>query len=295
MRLLLFVTAATLCSSILRAEEPKRVKDLFKSENYEVAWGKPAVFDPNSELEIGFGDGHGFTLEWLRFLPEPKGVAVLSLKLVGSREPYKSKWEPEVRIKVIAKKASLQKDEYARLLSSLAEADSAQLKPVELKEFTNSSANFWVNTRLTHDRKALLDLDWAGYWAGVTEIEFAKPQAMVDLARESIKGLDFKDHQLTDSERIWVSEKFARDWKKIEKREFYWWVRESYLQLIGMAGDKSALPTLRNILSQKYTKEELRDSTSRCLYFAINAVTRLTKSGIREKPVEKMDLRLAQR
>ena len=38
-------------------------------------------------------------------------------------------------------------------------------------------------------------------------------------------------------------------------------------------------------------KGKRRDvSDGRCIYYAINAVTRLTKTDVREKPVEEMDI-----
>ena len=59
-------------------------------------------------------------------------------------------------------------------------------------------------------------------------------------------------------------------------------MRERYIITIGVVGDATALPTLLNILEG--------DPKDRCVYYAINAVTRLTKQDLRVKPVEEMDV-----
>lgn len=51
---------------------------------------------------------------------------------------------------------------------------------------------------------------------------------------------------------------------------------------IGVVGDPTALPTLGDILGG--------DPKDSCVYHAINAVTRLMKKDVREKPVEEMDV-----
>jgi len=118
-------------------------------------------------------------------------------------------------------------------------------------------------------------------------VDFAKPRAAVRLAWEAVKGLDIKDHTLTDGERAWASAKFARDWKKFKGLEFHWWVRERYIETVGVVGDKAALPVLRDILA---ADPPWGASDGRCVYYAINAVTRLTKKDVRDKPVEEMDI-----
>src|SRR5262249_54029614 len=115
---------------------------------------------------------------------------------------------------------------------------------------------------------------------------------------------DFKKHSLTDRERAWASTKFARDLKKFKDTDSrspdggdsHWWVRERYIQMIGVVGDTTALPTLREILEAKRNPNKTAgSSTDRCVYHAINAVTRLTKKDVREKPVEEMDLEKTRR
>jgi hypothetical protein len=118
-------------------------------------------------------------------------------------------------------------------------------------------------------------------------VDFAKPKAAVVLAREALKGLDLEEHTLTEEERGWASAKFARDWKKFKDLDFHWWVRERYIITIGVVGDAAALPALRDILGG--------DPKDHCVYYAINAITRLTKTDVRDKPVEEMNIEKTRR
>jgi hypothetical protein len=258
-----------------------QVKEHFKSDNYTVAWGSPRTFDSGAELEIGDGSGHGFTLRWMRFRPGKDQVDVLRIKLDEGRESYKSKWPPD-RAPVTIEHARMSSDDYAVLLRDVAVIDAAELKPVQRDSSTGSSQDFWVYARLTASQKILVDLNWAGYRGSDAEVEFAKPEAAVARAREAVKALDFKEHTLTEEERGWASMKFARDWKKFKGLEFHWWVRERYIITIGVVGDASALPALKDAMEG--------DPKDRCVYYAINAVTRLTKKDVREKPIEEMDV-----
>lgn len=272
-----------------------RAMKQFQSENYTVSWGHAPVFDSQAVLEIGDGNGHGGTLGWLRFQPGQDGVDVLSVRFDEGRHPYRSKWPPD-RAPVTVRRARLKAEDYTALLRDLAVVDSAKLKPVERNGFTISTNDFWVYARLATNKKTLLELNWAGYEGSGDETEYARPRAAVSLAREAVKGLAFKDHTLTDGERAWASAKFARDWKKFEGLEFHWWVRERYIETIGVVGDNAALPVLREILASEPPREKPRAaSDGRCIYHAINAVTRLTKKDVRDKPVEEMDIEKTRR
>lgn len=261
-------------------------KKQLQSDSYTVTWGASAVYEPEAELEVGDGNGHGGTLGWLRFLPAKDEVEVLSIQFDGDRVPYHSKWPPD-DASVAVKSARLTPDRYAALLHDLAIVDSAKLTPLVRNSVTMSSNDFWVYVHLTKKEQTLLELDWAGYAGSIEEAEFAKPRAAVQLAREVVKGLNFEAHALTDDERAWVSSKFARDMKRFEGRQFYWWVRERYIQTVGVVGDKHALPGLRDILAANPPRDA---SDARCVYYAINAVTRLMRVDVRDKPVDEMDI-----
>ena len=185
------------------------VKKMLNSKNYAVTWETVPVYPPAADLEIGNGNGHSGTLDWIRFHPDKNGVDVLSIQFHTGWNPYKSKWPPD-RVPVSIKYARLKSHAYAALLHDLAIVGSAKLKPFERNWVTGSSIDLWVYARLTSNKKTFLELNWAGYESSVAELEYAKPLAAVNLAQEAVKGLDFKDHKLTDLERAWASEKFAR-------------------------------------------------------------------------------------
>jgi hypothetical protein len=279
-----------LCSAHGAEPRDDRAKKQLQSDNYTVTWGTARAFEPEAELEIGYGNGHGGTLGWVRFQPGKDGVDVLSIEFDAGWHPYESKWPPD-RAPVAVKRGRLKSDAYSTLLRDLAVVDTAKLKPVKRNGSTFSSNDFWVYARLTTSKKTLLDLSWGGYEGSSRELDFAKPRAAVRLAQEAVEGLDLEDHKLTDGERAWASAKFARDWKNFKGLEFHWWVRERYIQTIGVIGDKAALPVLRVILATEPPKGKRRESSDgRCVYYAINAVTRLTKKDVRDKPIAEMDV-----
>lgn len=252
-----------------------------QSTNYTVTWNAAAKIDPNAELEIGTGSGHGFHLRWLRFRPTTDRVEILAIDLDEPREPYESKWPPD-RVPASIKMAEMKPAEYAALLEQLAAVDAAELKPKKRKQDFASSSDFWAHARLAVGEKKLIDLEFAGYDRSSSEMEAAKPKAMRNIALLAIKTLKFKDHVLTKEDRAWASAKFTRDWKQFLEEEFHWWVRERSIRLIGVVGDDSALPALKEAMS--------RDPKDRCVYYAINAITRLTNKDLREGPVEQMDV-----
>jgi len=277
------------------APDDARVKELLRSDTYTVTWGPPMKIPADAALEVGDGSGHGGGLGWLRFRPGENGVEVLSIRFEAGRKPYGSKWPPD-RAAVTVTRALLPAEVYAALLQDLAALAAANLTPVERNAIMGSSNDFWVHARLATDEATLLDLNWAGYQGSRTELEYAKPRAAVRLARDAVKALAFEEHDLTGVERAWASAKFARDWQRFEGLEFHWWVRERYVQAIGVVGDEAALPVLKHILAADPPKGAPRGaSDARCVYYAINAVTRLTGKDVRDKPVEEMDIEKTRR
>jgi hypothetical protein len=287
-----------------------RVRKEFESADYTVTWGDAAAFDEQAELEVGDGNGHGFTLGWMRFHPDKEGVDVLTVGMALGRKLQYSKW-PEDLAPVTVRRARMKKEAYIELLRSLAVVDSARLTPRGMGGgFRTSFDDFWVYARVAKDDKPLLDLNWAGYRSSLEAANNAKPAAAVSLARAAVGGLVFEDHEPTDEERRWASAKFARDWKKFADLEkvkgmelSHWWVRERYLIAIGVVGDNTALPALREILVKAPAVRHQHDlgeidmshSADRLTYYAINAVTRITKMDVRPRPVEEMDVEATRR
>jgi hypothetical protein len=168
----------------------------------------------------------------------------------------------------------------------LAIVDAAQLRPLKQNSGI-SSANGWMHARLSGIKTVLMDHDWAGYFHPDTEIERAKPSAAVGLAQRAIMPLDLVQHTLTEKERSWASIKFDRDWNRFKNSQSHWWVRYRAIQTIGVVGNFSALLTLRGILED--------NSAEFAVYYAINAITRLTKTDVRDQPVQEMDLEKTRR
>ena len=183
---------------------------------------------------------------------------------------------------------------YAGLLRDLTVVNSVELKSTR-RGGSGSFTSFWVHARLTADKKTLIDLDWAGYEGSRAEADYAKPQAAVRLAREAVAHIDLSEYTLTTEERSWARAKFARDWKQFTNLITHWWVRERYIVMIGVVGDPTALSTLQAILEESSTDRFMRETRDRCVYYAINAVTRLVKKDVRDRPVEEMDLKKTRR
>ncbi|MCE9567942.1 MAG: hypothetical protein K8U57_38570 [Planctomycetes bacterium] len=271
-----------------------------RSDNYTVAWGTPLAIDPGAELEVGRGGGHGGTLSWIRFRPGPDEVEVLSVKLDEGWHPYHSKWPPD-RAPVATTRGRIDLAAYVALLNELAMLHAATVRPVpqNSNSISRSTTNFWVQARLASGTEVVFDLDWAGYYGSDTEVEFAKALAMTNLTSDAVERLELRPYTLTAEERGWVSDKFVHDWARFAGSDSHWWVRERYLITVGVAGDAAALPALRDILAggdsvdrhEAAIRDILGDGASddRCVYYAINAVTRLVGTDVREWPVEEMD------
>ena len=265
-------------------QDTNSVGKFLKSDEYTVAWKAAAEIDPKAELEIGNGAGHGFNLRWLRFKPRNDRVEILSIALEEERKPYNSKWPPDV-MSLKIQKAEMSSADFTTILGQLAIVDAAELTVKKRKKNDggfSSSGDFWVHVRLATAETILFEQEFAGYRSSETTLMAAKPQAVVLLAHQAIKTIKFKEELLTEEDRAWASAKFAREWKGFLKEDFHWWVRNRSIRIIGVTGDESALPVLREILD--------RDPKDHSVYFAINAITRLTNKDLRDKPVEDMDV-----
>ena len=248
-----------------------RIQKQFTSDDYTVTWGSAATWEPNADLEIGDGAGHGGGLRWMRFRPRQDAVEILSVELSRGWREHEFR-RPLDNDSVSVKRARMGRGAYSAILADLAVVGSAELKPIKRNVVHMSTSDAWFYVRVAANEETLLELEWAGYLGN--EAKYAQPQAAVRLSRDAVKGLKFTDHRLTEEERAWASAKFARDWNRIENRDFYWWVRERHIVTIGIVGDSAALPTLRRILEGNVHE--------RCVRYAINAVTRLTKKDVRD-------------
>jgi hypothetical protein len=257
-------------------------RHFLKSDQYTVKWNEVGEVDSSAELEIGDGSGHGFTLRWLRFTPRKDQVEVLSITLEEDRPRFVSKWPPNI-FSLKVQKAEMSLPGYTAMLRQLAILQAAKLKVRKNARDFGSSGDFWAHARLATIEKTLFEQEFAGDKSGYRALEAAKSRAMAALVCQMIVPLKFQETALTKEDRTWASAKFARDWKGFLQEDFHWWVCERSIQMIGLVGDDSALPVLREILD--------RDKEERVVYYSINAITRLTNKDLRDKPVEEMDVK----
>lgn len=280
MRAIVLCAAALVNATASGAEPDAEVKKLLTRNSYSVTWGKPTALDASSVLEIGNGALRG-AHEWLRFVPGKDGVTVYSVRLAGAFESEAEK-APPGRAPVKITRGVLKTEVYANLLKQLAAVEAATLKPNELIGRTASFSAFWVSARLTTEKKERFNWDWAGYDANNHEIDSAKPNATVWLAREALTDLKMRAHELTAEDRAGFAARFVREWPAHKDLESHWWVRTNNIVLIGETGDASVYPALREALNRKVDDH--------CVPAAIYAVTRLTGKKLSTKPGEEDDV-----
>lgn len=268
-----------LSRAIARDEAGKYLSD---GTCYRVEWSEPAPIDAGRELLRSWGSGHGFILVWQVFRPKEDGVEILSFEYRGGRKSYDTKWAPD-EAPVFLQKATLPKDDYEALLRIVGVIRAASLVEVNSNRGWGSSGNFYVFVRIPEAKDGWYQEEYAGYSGSLNERTYSKPRAMETLLNEALKPLTWTKAELTAADRGWVSRKFADDWGRINGRQFYWWVMENALKLVGCAGDASSLPLLAEIIRDG-------DPKDRKTYYAINAATRLSGIDVREKPVEQMDV-----
>lgn len=272
-----------------------RLKHELKSKEYVAVIPAAAKLPVDSTLEIGSGSGHGFTMEWLRFVPTKDMVNVLRVQYDEGFKQYRTKWPPDIT-PVFIQKASMTTSQYADLIKDIAMVSAVKLRPIE-KDFLNgsitstwSSDSFLASAKVFSQQKMVVDLNFAGYRSSSEEINYAKPETAMKLATEAVARLPFKADKLNDEDRAWASAKFIRDWKQMKASDDYWWVKERYLVTIGVAGNSAVIPCVREILLSQPILNA-RGSNDRIVYYAINALTRLSKKDVRTHPVEQMDIR----
>ena len=96
MRAVITCTVILFAGLVLSAQPANSVQAKFKSKNYTISWNKRVPsYSKRSELEVGYGNGHGGTLGWIYFLPRNDHVDVLSIELDEGWSPYTSKWPPD--------------------------------------------------------------------------------------------------------------------------------------------------------------------------------------------------------
>lgn len=269
---------------------------LLGGESYSVAWGERAECDPlKTELDIGYGSSWPQSLLWLRFWPTNTGARILSISFKSKELSYDSTWPPDAAF-VAVESALLNSETYTHLLRCVSAIDSARLTS-NVKGFEKFSSNsLWVAARAIEGNGALINMNWAGRISNRAEIDYAKPLAAVNFVQKRMPEAALQAHVITDSDREWASQKFLRDWEWLNEKSQYWWLRELYIETIGMVGNASVVPSLLQIVSAGCDHPSPQvDEKSRCVYLAINAITRLTGVEVRDMPVEEMNITVARK
>ncbi|MGL6096853.1 MAG: hypothetical protein ACRC7O_13785 [Fimbriiglobus sp.] len=260
---------------------PAKLEKFFDTKNVRVVWKAAPAVDAGATLVVGDGNAHGGWLQWYRFQPANDRVDVLFVDLDEGWHPFRSKFPPD-RAPVTVKSARMTSQAYATLIADISAVAAAIVEKRNPEATGFSSNNFWVSARLAQGDKVLVGLDWAGYDSPREAELIAKPNAAVTLARDATAKLKFRPHELTAEERTWASAKFVADRKTYINSKSHWWVLDYSIVTVGVVGDATALPALRDIIQANKLEYDV--------YAAINAVTRITKKDVRGKPVEEMDL-----
>ena len=116
----------------------------------------------------------------------------------------------------------------------------------------------------------------------LNEFRYVKARKGENFAAERLRELAYEKYEFTAADRAWASAKFLRDYKPIRDDKGYWWIRERYIQMIGVLGDASAIQLLREIMAGP--------PAERTTYYAINALTRLIGKDVRGGNLEDMDI-----
>lgn len=217
-------------------------------------------WDPATELELGDGSGHGQSLRWRRFVPGAKTVEIVTFTL---------------RSNLAVRRAEMPLADYRILLRLLATVAAASVERKPSNTYWTSSGNFWSAVRAGKYEEA-----YAGYPSTGGEPSYLRPRACLQLVDEWTKSLEFRDHALRDEDRAWASKKFIRDWGTMVDAESFWWVRERSIQIVGWAGEGTALPTLATILE----RDLVDGPRDREIGHAITAARRLLGDASPPKP-----------
>lgn len=259
----------------------KAAQFLKESEAYDVRWGEPQVWTGPVELNVGNGSGHGGLLRWIRLRPGPDSVEVLTIEYQGSRKPYDTPWPPDEAPVTVAV-TSLGLREYSTLLRVLGCLAAATVERTPARTFFSSSADFYAYVRASTEDRALFEDEYAGYLGTLNASTYARVKAAGELITEVLKLATPLPPEKLD--RAWVTGRFLRDWARIAPhKDFYWWVKERLLIVVGALGDASALPVLRDVIRDG-------DVKARTTYHAINAATRLLGTDVRGSDVQRMDV-----
>jgi hypothetical protein len=208
---------------------------VLEGTRFKIDWGEPPAADPATTLlDVASGDLEAGPTTWLRFVPVKGSVDVLRLELDAGA------------LKV--SRATLATAAYDDLISVIAAIGEGQLHD-ELKREHLGEKSVWRRVSTETDGVLGVDLEYGGRCGTTFAGKLARPRGAAAMAFDAIKPLVFKESSLEARDRAAVSARLNRAWKWIESAQFFGWIRVRSLQLVGLAGDASALPLLRAIVA----------------------------------------------
>ena len=208
---------------------------VLEGDRFKIDWGETAETDPATILDVAFGERDSGPTTWLRFVPAKESVDVLRLELDAGA------------LKVT--RASLAPAAYHDVVSVIAAIGEGQLHDESGRDRHMGGKPLWRRVSTEKEGAVGVDLEYGGLQGPPFAGNLARPRGAVVMALDAIKPLAFKESTLEAPDRAAISARFNRAWKWIESAQFFGWIRERSLQLVGLAGDASALPLLRSIVS----------------------------------------------
>lgn len=250
---------------------------------HEARWRDPAGWKHPVLLEAGTGSGHGSTLSWYRFRPGGESVEVVQVGYSGSRTPYETPWPPD-EAPVTARAGTMSLQDYALLLRVLQVLAAAEIVEKSSRSYSFSTADFYSQFSVSGPDRILHQDEYAGYRSSSDAPHYARVRAATDLIEDALKAVVLAELPADRIDRVWVTDRFLRDWDRLSRnKSSCWWVQERLLVIVGRLGDGRSLPRLAAIIRDG-------DAKDRKVYYAINAATRLLGRDVRTHPPEEMKI-----
>jgi hypothetical protein len=226
-----------------KPEEPLRatlraalLQDLKKHEGIADCWREAVRIDP-ARLRIEFqgGSGHGQSLALDEVAPRKEGgLAVRRIAYQGVT-PYRAE----------VKEATLGADETAALVELLQAAcalrPSCAIEPPR-NRFMMSTGDFSMRFRIEADRTEIWAAAYTGYPSSLNEPKYSHGRAIDFLLRRALRGAAWKPAEVLPEDRA-----RALRWMTANYEAEEWWVKEHYLDIARLLGDRSYLPFLEKV------------------------------------------------
>jgi hypothetical protein len=233
-----------------KPEEPLRatlraalLQDLKKHEGVANCWREAVRIDP-ARLRIEFqgGSGHGQSLDLDEIVPGKGGGLVVRRVGYQGVTPYRAEVKEEWGG---VKEAVLGVPETTALVELLQAA--CALRPTCAIEpprnrYWSSSGSFSMRFRIESDGSELWKAAYTGYPNSRNEPEYSHGRAIDFLLWRALRGAAWKPAELRPEDRA-----RALRWMTANYEAEEWWVKEHYLDIARLLGDRSYLPFLEKV------------------------------------------------